>query len=191
MKKFFRILICSCLFAGMLFACARLEAQGKDIEKIKASALKVEMIESDEIKLPAEFQVALYENLIQQLERKGGLHVHRAGDRNAADEPDLVTFHSAVRGFKQGSEEERQVTTVTGATSITIHCRFTDNQGNVLLEKDVNGKVRFFGDNLKATYDFAKKAAGVVSENFAATGGQSNSTLLVRHPRSRLDPISW
>ena len=174
MRNFFRILTCSCLFAAMLFAGSRLQAQGKDIGKIKASALKVEMIESDEIKLPAEFQVALYENLIQQLERKGGFpHVYRDGDRNAADVPDLVTFHSTVRGFKQGSEEKRQVTTVAGATSITIHCRFTDNQGNVLLEKDVNGKVRFFGDNLKATYDFAKKAAGVVSENFAATGGRS------------------
>jgi hypothetical protein len=173
MTRCFRILTCSCLFAVTLLTAPRLHAEGKDANEIKASALKVEMIESDEIKLPAEFQVALYENLIQQLERKGGLHVHRDGDRNAADVPDLVTFHSTVRGFKQGSEEKRQVTTVTGATSITIHCRFTDNQGNVLLEKDVNGKVRFFGDNLKATYDFAKKAAGVVSENFAATGGRS------------------
>ena len=169
MTKFFRILTCACLIVAL--AGSRLHAEGKDSGKIKASALKVEMIQSDEIKLPAEFQVALYENLIQQLGKKAGfLHVYRDGDRNATNVADLVVFHSTVSGFKQGSEEKRQVTTVAGATSITIHCRFTDSQGRILLEKDVNGKVRFFGDNLKATYDFAKKAAAVVSENFTATG---------------------
>jgi hypothetical protein len=172
MTNFLRIMTCSCLFAVMSLAGPRLHAQADERSRIKASALKVEMIQSDEIKLPAEFQVALYENLIQQLGKKAGfLHVYRDGDRNAANVPDLVVFHSTVRGFKQGSEKMRQVATVAGATSITIHCRFTDNQGKVVLEQDVNGKVRFFGDNLKATYDFAKEAAKVVSENFSATGG--------------------
>ncbi|WP_035353358.1 hypothetical protein [Edaphobacter aggregans] len=171
MTNFFRILTCSCLFAAMSLTGPRLHAQGKDRDKIKASALKVEMIQSDEIKLPAEFQVALYENLIQQLGKKDSfLHVYRDGDRNAANVPDLVVFHGTVSGFKQGSEKKRQVTTVAGATSITIHCQFIDNQGKVLLERDVNGKVRFYGDNLKATYDFAKKAAAIVSESFSAAG---------------------
>ena len=35
-----------------------------------------------------------------------------------------------------------------------------------LLERDIAGKVRFFGDNLKATNDFAKKVAKVASEHF-------------------------
>ena len=35
----------------------------------KVSAIQVLMIQSDEIKLPAEFQISLYENLIQQLEK--------------------------------------------------------------------------------------------------------------------------
>jgi hypothetical protein len=33
----------------------------------------------------------------------------------------------------------------------------------------VNGKVRFFGGNLRATYDFAKKAAHITDENLAAS----------------------
>src|SRR6267142_13610 len=37
-------------------------SQERQSAKIKASAIQVEMIQSDEIKLPAEFQVALYEN---------------------------------------------------------------------------------------------------------------------------------
>jgi len=52
---------------------------------MKASAIQVLMIQSDEIKLPADFQLSLYENLIQQLQKQGGFqHVYRDGDRNAA-----------------------------------------------------------------------------------------------------------
>jgi hypothetical protein len=142
------------------------------VPKIRASAVRVEMTESDEIKLPAEFQVALYENLIQQLEKKGDpWHVYRNGDRRAANLPGLVVLHSTVRGFKEGSEMKREVTTVTGATSITVHCQFTDSQGKVLLERDIDGKVRFFGANLKATYDFAKKAATFAHESLSAADG--------------------
>ena len=137
--------------------------------RIKASAIQVEMIQSDEIKLPAEFQIALYENLIRQIEKHGKFqHVYREGDRNATNVGDLVVLHSNVRGFKAGSERARQVTTVAGATSISVHCQFTRPDGSTVLERNVNGKVRFFGGNLKATYDFAKKAAHVADENFSS-----------------------
>src|SRR5207245_66893 len=79
----------------------------------------------------------------------------------------LVVLHGTVRGVKAGSEKARKVTTVSGATSVTIHCQFTSPDGNSLLERDVSGKVRFFGGNLRATYDFAKKAAHVAHENFS------------------------
>jgi len=137
--------------------------------KINASAIQVEMIQSDEINLPAEFQIALYENLVHQIEKQRTFqHVYRDGDRTAASAPDLIVLHSTVRGFKAGSERARQVTTVAGATSITVHCQFTSKDAKPLLARDVNGKVRFFGGNLKATYDFAKKAAHVAHENFVA-----------------------
>jgi hypothetical protein len=144
---------------------------GKHMEKMKASALEVEMIQSDDISVPAAFQVAIYENLIQQLGKKASfLHVYRDGDRDAANIQNLVVLDTTVSGFRKGSEKMRQVTTVAGATSITIHCRFVSADGKVLLEKDLSGKVRFFGDNLKATYDFAKKASALVSDKFAAAG---------------------
>jgi len=137
--------------------------------KSNASAIQIAMIQSDEIKLPAEFQIALYENLVHQIEKQRTFqHVYRDGDRSAASVPDLVVLHSTVRGFKAGSERARQVTTVAGATSITVQCQFTGPDAKPLLARDVNGKVRFFGGNLKATYDFAKKAAHVAHENFAA-----------------------
>ena len=154
------------LIAG-LTAAPLLYAQANPVAKSPSSAIEVEMIQPGEISLPAEFQVALYENLVQQLQKEGGFsQVYRDGDRNATDASDLVILHTAVTGFKKGSELERNLTTVGGATSITVHCKFTDKEGKVLLERDIEGKVRFFGDNLKATNDFANKVAKVASEHF-------------------------
>src|ERR1700722_2819210 len=141
-------------------------------EKIKASAITVMMIQSDEIQLPAEFQISLYENLIQEMQKKGGIsHVYRECDRNADGAANRIVLHSTVRGFKQGSEMARQVTTVAGATSIRIRCEFTDPDGRLLLARDISGSVRFFGGNLKATNDFAKKAAGVAHESVVPVVG--------------------
>ncbi len=152
----------------IMLAAVALCADDKAPSKVKASVLKVEMVQSEGVTLPAEFEVALYENLIQQLKKNSGFaRILRDGDRNTQDIADLVVLRSTVTSFKEGSERKRQVTTVAGATSMTIHCQFLDSSGNVLLERDVNGKVRFFGGNLKATYDFAKKAASVAHDNFS------------------------
>jgi hypothetical protein len=63
------------------------------------TAIEVRMVLAGEISLPVEFQVALYENLIQKVEKKGGFHkVYRDGDRNAADASDLLIFHTTVTG---------------------------------------------------------------------------------------------
>ena len=172
MKSYSNATLCLAVVA-LAFAARPLSARPQPV-KGKASAIQVEMIRSDEIKLPAEFQISLYENLVRQLEKQGGFeHVYRDGDRRAANAPDLVVLHSTVRGFKAGSERARRVTTVAGATSITIHCEFKNTDGKVLLEKDVNGKVWFFGGNLRATYDFAKKTARVAHDNFNSSAHKS------------------
>ena len=66
----------------------------------------------------------------------------------------------------------RQLTTVPGLTSVTLRCQFRDKRGNAPLERHITGKVRFFGGHLKATYDFAKKAANIAGENFATRAGR-------------------
>ena len=58
------------------------------------------MVQSDEIKLPTEFQVALYENLVRQLQKKGGFeNVYRDGDRNAMEHPGTIVLHSTGQEF--------------------------------------------------------------------------------------------
>jgi hypothetical protein len=170
MKRTLYATILAVLLLGAYAAPARLPAQAAPPPAKKVSAIQVLMITSDEIKLPAEFQISLYENLIQQLGKQGGFqHVYREGDHNADGAADLVVLHSTVRGFKKGSEMARNVTTVSGKTSIDIHCLFTDKDGKSVLERDLNGKVQFFGGNLRATLDFAKKAAKLAHDNFAAS----------------------
>ena len=164
MRNLFRATILACLVSPMCLGGSVARAQEK-ASQAKPTGIEVEMVQSDEIKLPTEFQVALYENLVRQLQKKGGFkNVYRDGDRNATEHPGAIVLHSTVKDFKQGSERARQVTTVAGATSITVHCRFIDANGHTLLERDIKGKVRFFGGNLKATYDFAKKATGIARE---------------------------
>jgi len=158
------------LFLSALFSSGSALWAGKEHSpKISTSAIQVDIIQSDETPVPREFKVALYENLIGQLEKRGFQHVYREGDRNALSATDLVVLHSTVQRFKPGSEKTREVTTVAGATSISVHCQFTNAEGQPLLDQDVTGKVRFFGGNLRATYDFAKKASRIAYENFPPT----------------------
>jgi hypothetical protein len=172
MKLSFRNAVAFCLLFALSFTGSLARAQEKQGAKIKASAIQVMMIRADEVTLPAEFQVSLYENLINQLQQKRVFQrVYRDGDRNATTAPDLIALQCTVKSFKKGSETVRQVTTVAGATSITLRCQFRDQSGNSLLEREIKGKVRFFGGNLKATYDFAKKAASIAEENFSPVAG--------------------
>ncbi len=160
------------LTSAMLILCAYPPPTGKaapaETAKIKASSIQILQVESDEVKLPPEFQIALHENVIQEVTKtKKFQHVYRDGDRSASGAPDLVILHCVVKGFKQGSARERQVTSVAGTTSIKIHVKFAGSDGRVLLEQDVEGKVRLFGENLRATYNLAKNVAKVVDQNFS------------------------
>lgn len=167
MKRAAYFCVFAFLAAASLFAGRARSADDKKPQKISASSIQILVFQSDEVKLPAEFQMALYEHVIEELQKTSKFeHVYRDGDHAAADAKDLITLRSNVTGFKKGSERARQVTTVAGATSITIHCQFVDKTGKVQLERDITGKVRFFGGNLRATYDFAKKVAKEVQESF-------------------------
>jgi len=124
------------------------------------TSIEIDMVGVEDVSVPEEFQVSLYENLLQQMNKRSDFDVvYRDGDRNAQSKDNLLLMHSTITGFRKGSERDRQVTTVKGATKIMVHCQFTDKQGRVLLQRDIEGKVLFFGNNLKATEDFAKKAA--------------------------------
>jgi hypothetical protein len=136
-------------------------------KKLTASAIQIEPVENSEVQMPPEFRVAVYEHLIAEVTKAGKFqHVYRSGDRAAGDVPDLVTLHMKVKSFKQGSERTRAVTTVAGATSLNLGVQITGHDGAGLVDREVTGQVRFIGGNLRATYDFSKKVAEILKENF-------------------------
>jgi hypothetical protein len=107
--------------------------------------------------------VAIYENLLEAVGKTGKFpHVYRSGDRAAAGAPDLLILRTRVEGFKQGSQKQRQVTTVSGATTIKTSVQVVTRDGRTVVNGEVEGKVRFFGENLNATSDFAKKATEMI-----------------------------
>jgi hypothetical protein len=139
----------------------------KSAQKFSASSIQIEPTDPGDAPMPPEFRVAIYENLISQIEKTGKFqHVYRSGDKDAASVPDLVTLRTTAQSFKKGSQKKREVTTVTGTTSMTLKVHIADHSGQTLVDRDVKGEVHFLGENLRATYDFARKVADIVQDKF-------------------------
>jgi len=142
---------------------------GSDLtQRLTASAIQLErIVPPEDLLIPEDTRVSMYENVILELNKtKKFKQIYRSGDRTAADAQDLVILNLIPEDFKAGSQKVREVTTVAGATSIKVKVQFTSREGKVLLESDVVGKVRFYGENLRATYDLAKKVASIVNKSF-------------------------
>ncbi len=108
------------------------------------------------------FSDAIYENLLQKLSKsKEFKHVFRSGDRNA-NVSGVLVLKTLVEKYSPGSETRRAVTTVFGATKLKVHIQLVTRNGRVVLERAVEGDVRFIGDNLKATNKVASKTAKIL-----------------------------
>jgi len=79
---------------ALAFAALPLSAQPV---KTKTSAIQVEMIRSDEIKLPAEFQISLYENLVRQLEKRRTLSPAEQAEMSRLKKQKLLTKDRIAR----------------------------------------------------------------------------------------------
>lgn len=136
----------------------------KPAAKLSANALQIEVMDPGDLQIPPDFRIAEYEYLMQQVVKTKRFNkVYRSGDKHADGVADLITLRTIAQSFKQGSQKAREVTTVGGWTSIKLKLQFVDRAGKVLLEREAEGKVRFMGGNLQATYDFAKKVAEIVN----------------------------
>jgi hypothetical protein len=125
--------------------------------RLSASAIQIEPVGAGDVWIPAEFRAAIYEFLVTRVRESGKFkQVFRSGDRAAAGVQDLVTLHTTVEKFKQGSQMQREITTVLGATKVGVDASVTDRGGHVLLARRIQGKVLFFGENLGVTNDLAK-----------------------------------
>jgi hypothetical protein len=123
-----------------------------------ASAILIEPVNSGDVNIPAEFRLAIYEDLVQKIQSSGiYARVFRSGDHRADHISGLVTLNTEVEKFTEGNQAEREMVTVLGATKVKVSAKLSTRDGNILVNKEVEGKVRFFGENLGVTTDVAKQ----------------------------------
>ena len=168
-RKLFSVMLAGIAGPALLLCAISLAfiPRGFATEKTETSAwaIQVEPVQAEEGQLPPDFSMAIYENLIAQLVKTDKFQqVFRKGDRQAEGVPNLLVLHMTLLKFDRGSQTKRAVTTVGGATKVKVNLKVSTRDGNALVEKDVQGTVRFFGENMKATYDLAKDIAGTLRD---------------------------
>ena len=157
-----------------LMCCSLLTAQTAAATKSKSASVQqwsvqVDKVEAAEVNLEPAFQIAIYENLLEELGKtKRFKQVFRSGDHNANDVTDLLILKTTVQKYTPGSETRRAVTTVSGATKLTVRSQLSTRDGSVILEKVVDGNVRFLGGNLRATHNLAHNVASRIKESTLA-----------------------
>jgi len=162
--------------ASVLIAVAfsgRLAGQTTGVESSGGSSgshtqlsVQVERIDPAQLGLAHSFRVAIYENLLEELNKtKQFKYVLREGDRKASEIPDLLILKTMVVKYTPGSETQRAVTTVSGATKLTVRSQLLTREGKIVLESTVNGNVRFFGSNLRVTHNLARNIAKTIKQS--------------------------
>jgi len=136
-------------------------------------SVQVEQIDAGTVDLSYSFQIAIYENLVIELNKtKQFQQVFRHGDVRAGEFPNLLLLKTTVEKYTQGSETRRAVTTVSGATKLSVRAQLLTREGRVVLERTVNGDVRFFGSNLRATHNLAHNIAKAIKQSSWSGSGQ-------------------
>jgi len=140
--------------------------------------VQVDQVNPGNLELAYSFQIAIYENLVEELKKTTQFQqVFRDGDLKASEVPNLLVLKTTVEKYTPGSETRRAVTTVSGATKLTVRNQLLTREGKVVLERTVNGDVRFFGSNLRATHNLARNIAKTIKQSSWSGSGQPTAIL--------------
>ena len=141
-------------------------------------SVQVDQVDPGNLDLAYSFQVAIYENLVDELNKtKQFQQVFRDGDLRAGALPNLLVLKTTDEKYTAGSETRRAVTTVSGATKLTVRSQLLTREGKVVFERTVNGDVRFFGSNLRATHNLAHNIAKTIKQSSWSGSGQPTAML--------------
>ena len=167
------IIYVAVIAAVMVALPARLAAQAVAAKSSDTSdgaptqwSVQVDRVNAGDQELAHSFQVAIYENLLDELNKtKQFKQVLRDGDRDASGLPNLLVLQTTVEKYAPGSETRRAVTTVSGATKLSVRSQLLTREGRIVFERTVNGDVRFFGSNLRATHNLARNIAKAITQS--------------------------
>ena len=129
-------------------------------------SVQIEQVDPAGLDLPYSFQISIYENLMDELKgTKRFQQVFREGDHSANQVPNLLVLKTTVEKYTPGSETRRAVTTVSGATKLTVRSQLLTREGRIVLERPVDGDVLFFGSNLRAAHNLARNIAKTIKDS--------------------------
>ena len=141
-------------------------------------SVQVDQVDTGNLDISYSFQIAIYENLVFELKKtKQFEQVFRDGDIRAGEFSNLLVLKTTVEKYTPGSETRRAVTTVSGATKLTVRSQLLTREGKVVFERSVNGDVRFFGSNLRATHNLAHNIAKTIKQTSLSGSGQPPAIL--------------
>jgi hypothetical protein len=142
------------------------KSSGGSGTSVTQRSVQVDRVDPGNVDLSYSFQIAIYENLLDELNKtKQFQQVLRDGDSKASEVPNLLVLKTTVEKYTPGSETRRAVTTVSGATKLTVRSQLLTREGKVVLERTVDGDVRFFGSNLRATHNLAHNIAKTIKQS--------------------------
>jgi hypothetical protein len=145
---------------------AAAESSGSSEATSTPWSVQIDQVDPGNLDLASSFQIAIYENLVEELKKtKQFLQVFREGDLNSREVPNLLVLKTTVEKYTPGSETRRAVTTLSGATKLSVRSQLLTSEGKVVLERTVNGDVRFFGSNLRATHNLAHNIAKTIKQS--------------------------
>jgi len=134
-------------------------------DRVPQWTVEVNRIDAGGLNIAPEFTVAIYENLaIELTKEKQFSAVLRSGDSRANDVSNLLILKTTIESYTPGSETKRAVTTVAGATKLKVRSQLSARDGQVVLERVVDGNVRFFGGNLRATHNLALNVVKAIKQ---------------------------
>jgi hypothetical protein len=129
-------------------------------------SVQVSKVDAGGVSLSPSFQAAIYENVLAELRKTRQFkYVLRDGEHRPDDLSELLVLKTTVEKYTPGSETQRAVTTVTGATKLSVRAQLSTPDGKVLLGRTVKGNVRFFGSNLRATHNLAHNMAKTIKKS--------------------------
>ena len=163
-----RFLVLAASLLGLLIgqSIAADQKSGSAANNLHKLNLQVDQVDAGEVNIDPAFQVAIYENLITELEKsKRFEQVYRSGDSRASAQNDLLILKVEVKKFDEGSETKRAVTTVAGATKLKVEYSLRTPGGQVVRQEVVNASVRFIGNNMRVTHNLARSIAKEIKKS--------------------------
>jgi len=163
-----------CAIALLLLSALTASAQKPNSEnKSKYKEVEVTQFDvQDGVKFPPEHMTGMMAEIVEELRNtKKFQQVYKEGEPHTDVNDPTIRLVGTVTKYQAGSQAKRYLVGFgAGKTKVVAHVKFIDKaSGNVLYEKDVDGKVVFglFGGQSKTSLrDVGKEIAEVAKKQF-------------------------